>query len=201
MKDDLILMSFFDALQDGGGADALTATAIETNLLTANNIWMMLATALVFIMHLGFAGVEACFGQAKNTVNILFKNTLTPLIGLLSYAGVGFFLMYPGFAEGSTGWFAFDSAGWSMFWFSPEDADVSAGYADAGYTYWTDFLFQGMFAATAATIVSGAVAERIKLSAYLIFTVIFVGLVYPLIGSWKWGGGALDMMGFYDFAG
>ena len=201
MKDDLILMSFFDALQDGGGADALTATAIETNLLTANNIWMMLATALVFIMHLGFAGVEAGFGQAKNTVNILFKNTLTPLIGLLSYAGVGFFLMYPGFAEGSTGWFAFDSAGWSMFWFSPEDADVSAGYADAGYTYWTDFLFQGMFAATAATIVSGAVAERIKLSAYLIFTVIFVGLVYPLIGSWKWGGGALDMMGFYDFAG
>ena len=88
-----------------------------------------------------------------------------------------------------------------MFWGAPEDADVSAGYAGAGYTYWTDFLFQGMFAATAATIVSGAVAERIKLSSYLIFTVIFVGIVYPLIGSWKWGGGALDMMGFYDFAG
>ena len=99
------------------------------------------------------------------------------------------------------GWFAFDSAGWSMFWGSPKDADVSAGYAGAGYTYWTDFLFQGMFAATAATIVSGAVAERIKLSSYLIFTVIFVGIVYPMIGSWKWGGGALHMMGFYDFAG
>ena len=201
MKNESTILTFFDALQDGGGADAATAAAIEANLLTANNIWMMLATALVFIMHLGFAGVEAGFGQAKNTVNILFKNTLTPIIGLLSYAGLGFFLMYPGFAEGSSGWFAFDSAGWSMFWGSPEDADVSAGYAGAGYTYWTDFLFQGMFAATAATIVSGAVAERIKLSSYLIFTVIFVGIVYPLIGSWKWGGGALDMMGFYDFAG
>ena len=83
----------------------------------------------------------------------------------------------------------------------PADADVSVGYADGGYTYWTDFLFQGMFAATAATIVSGAIAERVKLSAYLIFTLFFVGLVYPLIGSWKWGGGALDDMGFYDFAG
>jgi Amt family ammonium transporter len=201
MKNESTILTFFEALQDGGGAGASTAAAIEANLLTANNIWMMLATALVFIMHLGFAGVEAGFGQAKNTVNILFKNTLTPIIGLLSYAGLGFFLMYPGFAEGSSGWFAFDSTGWSMFWGSPEKADVSAGYAGAGYTYWTDFLFQGMFAATAATIVSGAVAERIKLSSYLIFTVIFVGIVYPLIGSWKWGGGALDMMGFYDFAG
>ena len=103
MKNESTILTFFDALQDGGGADAATAAAIEANLLTANNIWMMLATALVFIMHLGFAGVEAGFGQAKNTVNILFKNTLTPIIGLLSYAGLGFFLMYPGFAEGSSG--------------------------------------------------------------------------------------------------
>lgn len=169
-------------------------------VFTAHNIWMMVATALVFIMHLGFAGVEAGFGQSKNTVNILFKNTLTPIIGLVSYALLGFFLMYPGFE--TPGWLAFDSAGWNMFWFAPETADVTAGYASSGgYTYWTDFLFQGMFAATAATIVSGAVAERIKLSAYLIFTLIFVGLVYPLIGSWKWGEGALHAMGFYDFAG
>lgn len=169
-------------------------------IFTAHNVWMMLATALVFIMHLGFAGVEAGFGQSKNTVNILFKNTLTPMIGLMSYALLGFFLMYPGFE--TPGWFAFDGAGWKMFWLSPEKADVTSGYASSGgYTYWTDFLFQGMFAATAATIVSGAVAERIKLSSYLIFTVIFVGVVYPLIGSWKWGEGALDAMGFYDFAG
>lgn len=183
------------------GAFAGTAETAEVSqgLFTANNVWMMLATALVFIMHLGFAGVEAGFGQAKNTVNILFKNTLTPVIGILSYAAFGFFLMYPGFDV--PGWFAFDSSTWSMFWFSPADADVSTGYADGGYPFWTDFLFQGMFAATAATIVSGAVAERIKISSYLIFTVIFVGFIYPLIGSWKWGGGILDSWGFYDFAG
>jgi Amt family ammonium transporter len=70
-----------------------------------------------------------------------------------------------------------------------------------GYTYWTDFLFQGMFAATAATIVSGAVAERMKIGPFMIFTVIYVGLIYPIAGSWKWGGGFLDDLGFYDFAG
>ncbi|MGK0139341.1 MAG: Amt family ammonium transporter, partial [Algoriphagus sp.] len=70
-----------------------------------------------------------------------------------------------------------------------------------GYTYWTDFLFQGMFAATAATIVSGAVAERIKLGSFMIFTVIYVGIIYPIAGSWQWGGGFLSEMGFYDFAG
>jgi ammonium transporter, Amt family len=172
---------------------------MSKNLLTTNNVWMMLSTALVFIMHLGFAGVEAGFGQAKNTVNILFKNTVTPIIGIISYAAIGFYLMYPGYEV--PGWLSFDFAGWNLFWFAPGTADVSAAYADAGYTYWTDFLFQAMFAATAATIVSGAIAERVKLGAYLIFTLFFVGLVYPIIGSWKWGGGALDEMGFYDFAG
>ena len=167
---------------------------ITANLLTANNIWMMLSTALVFIMHLGFAGVEAGFGQSKNTVNILFKNTLTPIIGILTYALVGFNLMYPGDFNGILGF-----AGLGLE--NSLTADNSADYASAGYTYWTDFLFQAMFAATAATIVSGAVAERIKLSSYLIFTLIYVGLVYPIIGSWKWGGGFLDAMGFYDFAG
>lgn len=179
------------------GADL--SADITQNLLTTNNVWMMLSTALVFIMHLGFAGVEAGFGQAKNTVNILFKNTVTPIIGIVSYAICGFFLMYPGFDV--PGWFGFDGAGWSTFWFSPESVDVSAAYADAGYTYWTDFLFQAMFAATAATIVSGAIAERVKLGAYLAFTLVYVGIVYPLIGSWKWGGGVLDDWGFYDFAG
>jgi Amt family ammonium transporter len=73
-----------------------SAESLTDVLLTANNIWMMLATALVFIMHLGFAGVEAGFGQSKNTVNILFKNTLTPVIGIITYAIAGFHLMYPG---------------------------------------------------------------------------------------------------------
>ncbi|MFD2200308.1 ammonium transporter [Shivajiella indica] len=172
---------------------------LAQNALTTNNVWMMLCTALVFIMHLGFAGVETGFGQAKNTVNILFKNTVTPILGIVTYAIGGFFLMYPGFE--TPGWFAFDSSGWNMFWFNSSEADITTDYADGGYTYWTDFLFQAMFAATAATIVSGAIAERVKLWAYLAFTLLFVGIVYPLIGSWKWGGGALDAMGFYDFAG
>jgi Amt family ammonium transporter len=167
-------------------------------LFTANNVWMMLATALVFIMHLGFAGVEAGFGQSKNTVNILFKNTITPIIGIVTYCLCGFNLMYPGFAEGSAGFFGFAGFG---IGFDPATAGASIDYAGGGYTYWTDFLFQAMFAATAATIVSGAIAERVKLSAYMIFTVVYVGLVYPILGSWKWGAGWLDAMSFYDFAG
>lgn len=170
--------------------------SVESNFLTSSNIWMMLATALVFIMHLGFAGVETGFTQSKNTVNVLFKNTITPIIGLVTYCICGFNLMYPGDSWIAGTWFGF-----AGFGIGP-GADYDAyTYASAGYTYWTDFLFQGMFAATAATIVSGAVAERIKLSSYIIFTVIFVGIVYPWLGSWKWGGGWLDEMGFYDFAG
>jgi Amt family ammonium transporter len=163
--------------------------------LTASNIWMMVATFLVFIMHLGFASLEAGLTQSKNTVNILFKNTMIPAIGLLTYAWVGFNLMYPGEFNGYIGF-----AGFGLPF-----PTVAGGFLDLsyneGYTYWTDFLFQGMFAATAATIVSGAVAERIKLSSFLVFSTIFVGLVYPVVGSWKWGGGWLDSMGFYDFAG
>lgn len=191
---ELISVTANNIVSNTGETPELNA-AITDTLLTANNIWMMLATVLVFIMHLGFAGVEAGFGQSKNTVNILFKNTLTPIIGILTYFICGFSLMYPGFDV--PGWFGF--AGFGLE--TSSTADVSAAYASAGYTYWTEFLFQAMFAATAATIVSGAVAERIKLSSYLIFTVIYVGLVYPIIGSWKWGGGVLDDWGFYDFAG
>lgn len=164
-------------------------------LFTANNIWMMLATALVFIMHLGFASLEAGFGQSKNTVNILFKNTLTPIIGLITYLICGFNLMYPGDFGIISGVFGFSGFGLAV------GEGSSIDYASGRYTYWTDFLFQGMFAATAATIVSGAIAERVKISAYLVFTLIYVGLVYPILGSWKWGGGFLDSVGFYDFAG
>ena len=167
-------------------------------LFTANNVWMMLATALVFIMHLGFAGVEAGFGQSKNTVNILFKNTITPIIGLLTYCFVGFNLMYPGSFNIIDGFFGFAGFG---IGYDPIINGESISYAGGGYTYWTDFLFQAMFAATAATIVSGAIAERVKISSYMIFTVIYVGIVYPFLGSWKWGGGWLDSLGFYDFAG
>jgi len=183
---------------DVATATAEAADVAATALFTANNVWMMLATALVFIMHLGFAGVEAGFGQSKNTVNILFKNTITPIIGLTTYCFLGFNLMYPGEFNIIEGVFGFAGFG---IGFDPETAGASIDYASGGYTYWTDFLFQGMFAATEATIVSGAIAERVKISAYMIFTLIYVGVVYPFLGSWKWGAGWLDAMNFYDFAG
>jgi ammonium transporter, Amt family len=166
-------------------------------LFTVNNVWMMLSAALVFIMHLGFATVESGLTRSKNTVNILFKNTLIPCIGLLTYAVCGFNLMYPGFEEGSKSFFGF--AGWGVS-VTDDVASLTDAY-NAGYTYWTDFLFQAMFAATAATIVSGAVAERIKLSSFLVFSTIFVAISYPITGSWKWGYGWLNDLGFYDFAG
>ncbi len=167
-------------------------------LFTANNIWMMLATGLVFIMHLGFATVETGLTRSKNTVNILFKNTIIPCIGLLTYALMGFNLMYPG-ADYAGKWFGF--AGFGLG-FADDVSGLTSVY-NAGYTYWTDFLFQGMFAATAATIVSGAVAERVKLSSFLVFSTLFVGICYPITGMWKWGNGWLNTMEtpFYDFAG
>lgn len=168
--------------------------AVSDNLFTINNLWMMIATSLVFIMHLGFATLEAGLTKSKNTVNILFKNSIIPAIGLLTYAFVGFNLMYPG-ADYAGGFFGF-----SGFGISTDSAGLTSAY-NPGYTYWTDFLFQGMFAATAATIVSGAVAERIKLSSFLVFSVFFVAINYPITGMWKWGGGFLNEMGFYDFAG
>jgi len=169
-------------------------------LLTTNNVWMMICTGLVFFMHLGFAFLEIGLTRQKNTINILFKNVFIITIGLILYCLVGFNLMYPGFADGASGFFGF--AGFGLD--SPLTADGALDLTyNEGYTYWTDFLFQGMFAATAATIVSGAVAERIKIGPFMIFTILYVGLVYPIAGSWKWGGGFLQTMEtpFYDFAG
>lgn len=175
------------------------AAEISVELFTANNIWMMVSMALVFIMHLGFATVETGLTQSKNTVNILFKNTLIPCIGLLTYLLCGFNLMYPTFEDGdSQFWFKF-----AGFGIAPGEDGMTPAYADGGYTYWTDFIFQAMFAATCATIVSGSVAERIKLSTFMVFSTIYVAIIYPVAGSWKWGGGWLDRMdtAFYDFAG
>ncbi|MDH3246564.1 MAG: ammonium transporter, partial [Saprospiraceae bacterium] len=164
-------------------------------MFTANNLWILIAAVLVFIMHLGFASLEAGFVRKKNTVNILFKNAMIIGIGLISYCIIGFNLMYPGVNEG--GFFGFAGFGLSM----PEGAAGAIEYADGAYTYWSDFIFQAMFAATGATIVSGAVAERMKLNAFLVFTLVFVSLSYPMTGMWKWGAGWLDALGFYDFAG
>ncbi|MDC1104315.1 ammonium transporter [Polaribacter sp.] len=168
-------------------------------LLTINNVWMMLCTALVFFMHLGFAFLEIGLTRQKNTINILFKNIFIITVGLLLYALVGFNLMYPTWGANASGYL-----GDFIFGISAplKDGALDLAY-NKGYTFWTDFLFQGMFAATAATIVSGAVAERMKILPFMIFTILYVGLVYPIAGSWKWGKGFLHQLDtpFYDFAG
>lgn len=182
------------------GAVAVTAAAEISGAAVAyivNNTWMLVATFLVFVMHLGFATLEAGLCRSKNTVNILFKNTAIVAIGLLTYAVIGFNLMYPGDFS-IPGIFGFSGFGIGA---TPENMMVTGKDGVGIYTYWTDFIFQAMFAATAATIVSGAVAERVKLHSFLFFSIIYVGLVYPWVGSWKWGKGWLDAMGFYDFAG
>ena len=157
-----------------------------------DNLWILISAALVFIMHLGFATLETGLTRQKNTVNILFKNLFIISVGIVSYAFTGFNTMYPGDFNGYLaikGFIGFDG----------DVANLTNQYAD--YTYWADFIFQAMFAATAATIVSGAVAERVKLSGFMLYATILVAFIYPIAGSWKWGEGWLDGMGFYDFAG
>ncbi|RMH56515.1 MAG: ammonium transporter [Bacteroidetes bacterium] len=192
------------ALGLGVGATPVLAQEAPTPeyiMWTLNNLWIMLSGALVFIMHLGFATLESGLTQSKNTVNILFKNTMIICIGVLTYALIGFNLMYPGDFNGFLSFAAVPG----FISIDPADAEaVAASLTPAyneGYTWYTDFFFQAMFAATAATIVSGAVAGRIKLSSFLVFATLFVSLSYPITGAWKWGGGWLDGLGFYDFAG
>ncbi len=170
---------------------------VSPGVFRSNNTWILIAAALVFIMHLGFSAVESGLCRAKNCVNILTKNVAVVCIGVLAYFAWGFASMYPGA----------DAANWvvpGVFALGAPlgaEVDVSASYYGGSYTGYTDFIFQAMFAATAATIVSGAVAERIKLMPFLVFTVVFVMFGYPFTGSWKWGGGWLQGMGFHDFAG
>ncbi len=175
-------------------AIAFADDGVSAGQFWANNTWMMLCAGLVFIMHLGFACLEAGLTRSKNTVNILFKNTFIICIGIISYYAIGFSLMYP------DGWIIEDVLGFTGFAVTAAGDDLTQTY-NVGYTKWTDFLFQGMFAATAATIVSGAVAERIKLKSFMVFSTVFVAVVYTIAGSWKWGTGFLDDAGFYDFAG
>jgi len=172
----------------------------ELAMFTVNNLWICIAAALVFLMHLGFSCVETGLTQSKNTTNILFKNVFIVCMGLLAYAAYGFNSMYPGDNWTLSGWFAMGSpiaAG-----FTEADAQVAnlTSEYNAGYTYWGDFIFQAMFAATAATIISGAVAERIKLGPFMIASTIIVAFAYPITGSWEWGGGWLSE-NFIDFAG
>jgi len=166
-----------------------------------STVWILLCAFMVFIMHLGFSCVESGMCQRKNTVNILFKNAFIICSGLLLYGIYGFNSMYPtdeGAVTIAEGFFAM---GLPISESINAGNDLSYGGTDLCQTGWADFIFQAMFAATAATIVSGAVAERVKLSSFMVFAVLLVGLAYPITGLWKWGGGFLDSNGFYDFAG
>ena len=170
-------------------------------LLTTNNVWMMVCAALVFFMHLGFSFLEIGLTRQKNTINILFKNFFIITMGIIVYCLVGFNLMYPGD-------FNIIGAYGGILGFAGPGLDAVAASDlsyNEGYTYWTDFLFQAMFAATAGTIISGAVAERIKINSFMLIVFLYVAIVYPIVGSWQWGSGFLSTLteevGFYDFAG
>lgn len=155
--------------------------------LVLNSMWTLIAAILVFIMHAGFALVEIGFTQSKNAVNIIMKNFVTVGIGVLAFYFVGYGLMYGtdmGSFVGTSGFMLFNT---------PETV--------SGVSFEAYFLFQAIFCATCATIVSGAIAERTKFYAYIIFCVVATTLIYPLIGHWIWGGGFLMNMGFRDFAG
>lgn len=164
-------------------------------------VWTVISAALVFIMHLGFATLESGLTRSKNSVNILFKNVFIISIGLITYALTGFNTHYPGDFNG------FFSIGMPIGDLNAEGGNTF-GYGGVALcmTGYGDFIFQAMFAATAATIVSGAVAERINLLGFMIYSTILVGVAYPVVGSWHWGGGWLAGLGggdaaFKDFAG
>lgn len=182
--------------------DALVAEQGEYgyafDFFTTSMVWTIICSGLVFIMHLGFATLESGLAQQKNCVNILFKNVFIICIGLLSYAIVGFNTHYPG---DFNGWISIGS----MIGDLNADGGSTFGYGGIALamTGYGDFIFQAMFAATAATIVSGAVAERVKLSAFMIYATLLVAFAYPVAGSWHWGGGWLSQLDtpFKDFAG
>ncbi len=165
--------------------------AIDLVQTHANYLWTLVAAALVFFMQAGFAMVEAGFTRAKNSINIMMKNLMDFSIGSIAFWAIGFGLM---FGATSTGWFG--TTGFFLSDFTPDgDPWVLA--------FW---MFQVVFAATAATIVSGAMAERTKFTGYILYSIVVSALIYPVFGSWAWGSllngsGWLEGFGFIDFAG
>lgn len=167
-----------------------------------DTVWVLFTAFLVFFMNLGFAMVESGLCRAKNTVNILAKNFIVFAISSVSFWMIGWGLM---FGNGNP------FAGLEGLFFvggadnSPAVGDAYKGvYAAINWTgvpLWAKFFFQLVFAGTAATIVSGAVAERIKFHSFIFFSFILVGVIYPIIGHWIWGGGWLQSLGMFDFAG
>ena len=165
---------------------ALAAEVMEQPLEYVNGLdtlWVLLGAMLVFWMQPGFALVEAGLTRSKNTANILMKNFCDFMCGSVLYWILGFSIMYGA---------DFGLLGWSGFGFIGEDSNIPAECT---------FIFQTVFCATAATIVSGAMAERTKFSMYFVYSMLISAFVYPIEGHWSWGGGWLSEMGFHDFAG
>ncbi|GAA0177463.1 ammonium transporter [Clostridium sediminicola] len=159
---------------------------MEINLVI-NSMWVLVAAIFVFLMHAGFAMVEVGFTQSKNAVNIIMKNFVTVSIGVLGFFILGYGIMYGKNFLGIFGTNQF------ILFNTPETV--------AGISFEVFFFFQAIFAATCATIVSGAMAERTKFLSYIAFCIIATTFIYPLVGHWIWGGGFLSVLGFRDFAG
>ncbi|MEW8507289.1 MAG: ammonium transporter [Candidatus Thiodiazotropha sp.] len=162
-----------------------------------DTFYFLVSGALVMWMAAGFAMLEAGLVRAKNTAEILTKNVALFAIACIMYMLMGYNIMYPG--DGNGYFPALDLS--FMFGGDNSVEDVLASNGDTYYSGMSDFFFQVVFVATAMSIVSGAVAERMKLWAFLLFAVVMTGFIYPLQGYWKWGGGFLDAAGFSDFAG
>ena len=189
------LVVLFSIVSAWAGDETPTALsnkeAIDMVQVHADYVWTLVAAALVFFMQAGFAMVEAGFTRAKNAINIMMKNLMDFSIGSIAFWAVGFGIM---FGTTKTGWF-----GMSGFFLS----DFTPGGDPWVLAFW---MFQVVFAATAATIVSGAMAERTKFRGYLLYSFFVSALIYPIFGSWAWGslyhgGGWLEALGFIDFAG
>lgn len=179
------------AVADEEAAEAeVVAFDAADSAYTINTLIMFICAVLVLFMQAGFAMVEVGLNSAKNTVNILAKNVMDLSVGVILFLFVGFALMYPG------EWLVDGYLGEPTSFVTRDNPDAPGDYSSSA-----DFLFQVAFAATAATIVSGAVAGRMKFGAYLVYSALLTGFIYPISGSWKWGGGFLDAMGFQDFAG
>ena len=183
----------------GLGIFTLSAKAEELPELSAaflaNNLWLLVATILVIFMNAGFAMVEAGMCRQKNAVNILAKNLFVFALAVTAYWFVGYSFMYGDSVI--DGWLYF-----AGFFFDP--TVTAETISDAGLVPTVDFLFQSAFAGTAATIVSGLVAERIKFGEFVIFALVLTAFIYPVAGSWEWNGGWLNSVGsveFIDFAG
>ncbi len=194
----VILLIVFSTLLISGAVAGDEPVTLESNKAAielvqthADYVWTLVAAALVFFMQAGFAMVEAGFTRAKNAINIMMKNLMDFSIGSIAFWALGFGLM---FGASSTGWF-----GTTGFFLS----DFTPGGDPWVLAFW---MFQVVFAATAATIVSGAMAARTKYIGYLLYSVIVSALIYPVFGSWAWGSlyhgsGWLEGLGFIDFAG